>query len=177
MSLGAVMTEGDARLRIPSPLPDGVSLDVFAQWASKEARIIWISDYLETILEAPVDLTNVAGLVEVAGLTAPIAQDANDRVPLYVPSFDYDRVRTMPGVSWDRRRRTYVASKLASLEDIFPYLTPAMRAIWVADRNLDTAMVGLVRARAMREMRSQPSPEPVVPDDDSPEDDLRSAFD
>lgn len=158
MSLGAVMVEGDARLRIPSPLPDSVTPESFARWATTEARIVWISDYLETIIGAPVDLTNVAGLIESAAVGMPVEHDLNDRVPLYVPTFEVDRVRAMPGVSWDRRRRVYVANRDADFALIYPYLTPAMRAIWIADRNLDVAMSALVRARAMEEAKRNPKP-------------------
>lgn len=151
MSFGAVMVEGDARLRIPSPLPANTSLDQFRRWTTPDARIAWIADYLEAIIGAPVDLLNIAGLIDSAALGMPSGHGFDDRIPLYVPTFDMDRVRAMRGVSWDRRKRVYVASREADYNEIYPYLTPAMRAIWIADRNLDVAMGAMVRARAIME--------------------------
>jgi hypothetical protein len=163
LSLGAEMAEGDARLRIPSPLPQGVMEESFLRWTSVEARIVWLSEYLETIVGAPVDLGNVAGIIESAAVGQRVEGDANDRIPLYVPSFDFDTVRAMPGVSWDRRRRVYVADRTADYGMIYPYLTPSMRSIWIADRNLEVAMASLVRARAMQAALSRPG------DDSGPE--------
>lgn len=147
MSLGAVMVEGDARLHIPAPLPDQVEIEAFERWTSPTARIVWISEFLEGIVGHPVDLNDVAGLVEGAGLASD--RDDDQLVPLYVPTFEMDNARHIPGVFWDRRRRCYVADRTADFGLVFRYLTPAMRAVWVADRNLDTVMSSLVRARAI----------------------------
>lgn len=150
MSMGAVLHEGDSRLHIPSILPSGVRVEAFSRWSTAESKISWIAEFLESIVGAPVDLTNVAGLVESAAIGDVSDEGFNDVVPLYVPSFDLDLVRAMRGVSWDRRRRVYVADRTARLEDIFPYLTPSMRAVWIADKNLDLAMTSLVRSQAMK---------------------------
>jgi len=61
-----------------------------------------------------------------------------------------DRVRAIPGVSWNRKIRQYVADRTADFGLVFDYLTPAMRAIWIADRNLSTEIDTLVKARALR---------------------------
>lgn len=144
-SLGAVMVEGDARLFVPNILPDGVTLDAFRRWTGEAARIVWIGELLEGVIGGPVDLMDIAGLV--ASDKADEKQDA--LVPLYVPSFEMERARLIPGVHWDRSKRIYMADESADFRLVHRYLTPAMRAAWIADRNLDTAMASLVRARAM----------------------------
>jgi hypothetical protein len=151
MSLGAIYIEADARLHIPSPLPSSVDLESFSRWSGSTAKIVWISEMLESIIEAPVDLTDVAGLVA----AGDVASDPNEEhlVPLYVPKFEMDMVRQVPGVSWDRRKRVYVADRSADFGLIYRYLTPAMRAVWIADRNIDMAMGAMIRARALIENR------------------------
>lgn len=148
LSYGAVYAEGDARMRIPNPLPDGVQPQAFERWTSSEMRIIWLSEFLEDICGAPVDLLNVAGLLDSVGRDK--ATEGTTGIPLYVPRFEMDRVRAIPGVHWDRRIRRYVADRTADFGLVFDYLTPSMRAIWIADRNLDTEIETLVKARALR---------------------------
>ena len=148
LSYGAVWAEGDARLRIPNPLPDGVQTQAFERWTAPEMRVIWLSEFLEEICGAPVDLLNVAGLLDAVGRDKAALE--SNGIPLYVPRFEMDRVRTIPGVHWDRRIRRYVADRTADFALVFDYLTPAMRAIWIADRNLDTEIETLVKARALR---------------------------
>ena len=144
-SLGAVMVEGDARLFVPNILPDGVVLSAFERWTGPTARVVWVSEFLETIFGGPADLMDVAGL-----LSGDLGEKDQARfVPLFVPSFEMDRARRIPGVHWDRGRRLYVADETADFLLVHRYLTPAMRAAWIADRNLDTAMASLVKARAM----------------------------
>jgi hypothetical protein len=148
LSFGAVYVEGDARLRVPTPLPEGVTLDMFERWTAPEMRVVWLSEFLEQICGGPVDLLNVAGLIESVGeekLTI-----GTSGVPLYVPRFEMDRVRLIPGVRWDRQIRRYVADKTASFDLIFPYLTPAMRAAWITDHNLDMEIETLMKAQALR---------------------------
>ena len=148
VSFGAVYTEGDPRLKIPTPLPDGVSLETFERWTTPEMRIIWLAEFLEMICGGPVDLLNVAGLLESIG-EEKISLGTTS-VPLYVPKFEMDRVRLIPGVRWDRKIRRYVANKTADFSLIFNYLTPSMRAAWIADHNLQTEIETLVKARALR---------------------------
>lgn len=148
LSYGAVYAEGDARMRVPNPLPDGVTLQAFERWTAPEMRVIWLSEFLEDICGAPVDLLNVAGLLDAVGRDK--AAIGSTSIPLYVPKFEMDRVRAIPGVHWDRKIRRYVADRSADFALIFDYLTPAMRAIWIADRNLDTEIETLVKARALR---------------------------
>ena len=144
LSLGAVMVEGDARLFIPSILPDGVSLRIFSRWMTDECRMVWIGELLESVVGGAMDIMNIAGLV--SELSSD--QDA-DLVPLYVPKSEMDDARIIPGVWWDRNRRMYVADRSADFALVHKYLTPAMRSAWIADRNLEAAMTALVRARAM----------------------------
>lgn len=148
ISFGAVYVEGDARLRIPTPLPEGVSLEMFERWTTHEMRVIWLAEFLEGVCGGPVDLLNVAGLIESIG--AEKTSLGSSSVPLYVPKFEMDRVRVIPGVRWNRKIRRYVADKSADFSLIFPYLTPAMRAAWIADNNLDTEIETLMKARALR---------------------------
>lgn len=145
-SFGAVMVEGDARLFIPNILPEGVSVETFRRWSGEGARLIWIGEFLEGIVGGPVDLMNLAGLISE---NTPSKQSRY--VPLYVPSFEMDRVRHIPGVHWDRGQRIYVADESADFLLVHRYLTPAMRAAWVSDRNMDIAMASMVKARALME--------------------------
>lgn len=148
LSYGAIYVEGDSRLRIPTPLPENVELTMFERWTSPEMRIIWIAEFLESICGNPVDLLNVAGLLENIGEEK--INLGSKGVPLYVPKFEMDRVRLIPGVHWNRQIRRYVADKTTDFSLIFPYLTPAMRSAWIADHNLDTEIETLVKARALR---------------------------
>lgn len=148
MSYGAVLVPGDSRLKMPNPMPDGVGPQHFERWTSPEMRVIWIAEFLEEICGAPIDMLNVAGLLEVVGKGQQ--QLGSHGIPLYVPQFDMDRVRAIPGVSWNRKIRQYVADRTADFGLVFDYLTPAMRAIWIADRNLSTEIDTLVKARALR---------------------------
>ena len=143
-SLGAVMVEGDARLFVPSILPEGVALDAFGRWTGDVAKIVWIGELLESLVGRSVDIMDVAGLLTASG------ESREERlVTLYVPSHEMDNARLIPGVHWDRGSRTYVADETADFLLVHRYLTPAMKAAWVADRNIDTAMAALVKARAM----------------------------
>lgn len=148
LSYGAVYVEGDARIRVPTPLPEGVTLDIFERWTAPEMRVVWLAEFLESICGGPVDLLNVAGLLE--SVSEEKLTLGTIGVPLYVPKFEMDRVRLIPGVRWDRQIRRYVADKTADFSLIFPYLTPAMRSAWIADHNLDTEIETLVKARALR---------------------------
>lgn len=146
-SIGAVMQEGDARLYIPSPLPEGVSLDAFQRWSTEQARLMWVGEYLSSVFGMEMDLMRLAGILEQGVSEEDVSDD--QAVPLYVPREHADLARLIPGVRWDRRRKAYVAGKVADFGLIHQYLTPAMRAIWIAERNVDAAMKSLVRARAM----------------------------
>lgn len=148
MSYGAVLSQGDSRLRIPTPLPDGVNIGHFERWTTQEMRVVWIAEFLEKVCGAPVDLMNVAGLLEAVGNGQ--SQLGSSGIPLYVPTFEMNRVRAIPGVHWNRKIRQYVADRTADFHLIFDYLTPAMRAVWIADRNLHTEIETLVKARALR---------------------------
>lgn len=148
MTLGAVWTEGEARLRIPTLLPDGVFLSDFKRWVTQEARVVWVSEFLETLFGTAVDMVNVAGLIDV------IQHEDRERketafVPLCVPRADMDRVRVIPGVEWNRSLRRYVARRGTNFDLIFPYLTPGMRAIWNAERQMDVQVDGLTKSRAL----------------------------
>lgn len=144
MSLGASIVEGDSRLRIPSPLPDGVSIDVFSKWTSVEARVTWLSEFIEMISGSD------DGILDLPGV---IAQSGSDRrfegVKLFVPRSEMDRVRIIPGVRWSREIGMYVADATASFGLIHPYLTESMRSIWMLDQNLSTEVSSLVKARAL----------------------------
>lgn len=155
MSLGANFIEGDSRLRIPSPLPDGVSLESFERWTTPSARVTWLSELVEMVSE------NETGLLNVASVLATLATEENPRsdvVRLYVPKSDMDRVRLIPGVRWSRDLGMYVADQRADFSLVFPYLTEAMKAVWAVDRNIDAEVSGLVRARALIAQREDDEP-------------------
>lgn len=144
-SLGAVMVEGDARLFIPNILPDKVTLDSFGRWTGEVAKIVWIGELLDSVVGRQVDLMDVAGLLS----TGDTDSQQDKFVPLFVPSGEMDKARRIPGVHWDRGRRVYVADETADFLLVHRYLTPAMRALWISDRNLDVAMASMVKAQAM----------------------------
>jgi hypothetical protein len=158
MSLGARFVEGDSRLRIPSPMPDGVSLSSFAQWATPEARVIWISEFLEMIVGKQVGLTDVAGIVS---HIMPENLEERDLVSLYVPRSDMDRVRLIPGVRWSRNLGMYVADSSTDFGLVHLYLTPRMKAVWTTDQNLDSEIGSLVKARALVAEREDCGPNDI----------------
>lgn len=144
MSVGATLVEGDARLFVPSVLPDGVTLSTFSRWRTDRAKFLWLGEFIESVVGEPVDLLNIAGFMADGG-----EESGSDIVPLFVPTSEMNTARRIPGVWWDRNRRMYVADKSADFGLIHRYLTPAMRSAWMADRNMETAMNALVRAQAM----------------------------
>lgn len=144
MSLGATLVEGDARMFIPNILPDGVSLSDFSRWMTAEAKVVWLGELLEGVVGTLPDLMNIAGLM------ADFSGDRDtDVVPLYVLRSEMDLARGIRGVWWDRNRRMYVADRTADFGLVHRFLTPAMRSMWISERNLDTALSSLVRARAI----------------------------
>jgi hypothetical protein len=155
MSLGATFVEGDSRLRIPSPLPDGVSVSSFERWTTPAARVTWLSELLEMVSESDTGLLNLASLL--TGM-ASNRKPESDVVRLYVPKSDMDMVRLVPGVRWSRELGMYVANSRADFSLIFPYLTESMKAIWAADRNVDAELSGLVKARALIAQREDDEP-------------------
>lgn len=158
MSLGARFVEGDSRLRIPSPLPDGVSLQAFERWATPEAKVIWLSEFLGMVAGAEADLLDVAGII--SQIEGGSGREA-DVVSLYVPRSDMNRVGLIPGVRWSRNLGMYVADSSADFSLVHPYLTPRMKAIWKADRNLTAEIDSLVKARALFSKREVYGPEGV----------------
>lgn len=144
LSVGAAMVEGDGRLFVPSVLPDGVTLETFSRWVTDQARMVWIGELLEAVVGDTVDIFSIAGFLANAD-----DDESDDIVPLFVPSSEMDLARKIPGVWWDRNRRMYVADSSADFGLVHRYLTPSMRAVWIADRNVETALSALVRARAM----------------------------
>ena len=150
LSMGAVQVVGDARLRIPSPLPTGVTLAMFRRWLSSEARLSWMAEYFSRITGARFTLTDILGFVSASRENMPYDEGALERIPLFVPRRDMDRVRRLQGVSWDRRFRLYFADESAPYAEIFPYLTPSMRAAWAAEQSVDEIMSSLVFERAIR---------------------------
>jgi hypothetical protein len=97
LSLGAVLVEGDARLHVPSPLPKRVDLASFKRWTTQTARMIWISEMLEGVLERRVDLNDIAGLIDGGGIGTK--GDDDSLVPLFVPRFEMDNARHIPGIA------------------------------------------------------------------------------
>lgn len=164
MSLGAAFVEGDARMRIPSPLPDGVDLSQFEKWVTPEARVTWLSEFVEMISENDANLLDLAGLISSMG--ASTGEEAH-LVRLYVPRSEMDRARIIPGVSWSRELGMYVADRTASFDLIFPYMTEGMKAVWAMDRNFNSEMDSLVKARALVATREEEDEEEIVRELDS----------
>tara|TARA_Y100000815_G_scaffold274592_1_gene309206 strand:+ start:1234 stop:1818 length:585 start_codon:yes stop_codon:yes gene_type:complete len=152
MSLGASFAEGDARLRIPSPLPDGVNLSQFKKWVTPESRVTWLSEFVEMISENDANLLDLAGII--ASLGASTGDEAHV-VRLYVPRSEMDKARIIPGVYWSRELGMYVADRTASMDLIFPYMTEGMKAVWAMDKNISTEMDSLVKARALMATREE----------------------
>lgn len=147
MSLGASFVEGDARLRVPVPMPVGVSPANFDRWTTPRARLLWLGEFIESLFGQSVDFLNIAGILDAAGVDVK-DEAMRDIVPLYVPTSEMDRARIIPGVSWNRRIRMYVADQSADLDLIFPYLTAPMKALWLVDRNAGSEVSALVKSRA-----------------------------
>jgi hypothetical protein len=146
MSLGASFVEGDSRLRVPSPLPDGVQTSDFARWVTPQARVTWLSEMVEMVSENEADLLDLAEIVSGFGVSGV---QAGDVVRLYVPRSEMDRARVIPGVSWSRELGMYVADRTASFELIFPYMTESVKSVWAMDRNIASEIDYLVKARAL----------------------------
>lgn len=148
LSLGAVLVEGDARLFVPRILPTTIGPEAFSRWRGEAAKLMWIGEFLEEILSKEIDLEEIAGMLRV---DQRVDRRNSDFVQLFVPRDCMDRARQFPGVHWDKSRRTYVADRTADFSLIHEFLTPSMKARWVAERNVDSALTALVRARAMIE--------------------------
>jgi len=146
VSLGARLVEGDARLLLPSPLPRNVPLKAFERWRGEEARYRWCMRYVAAILGERAPPPDARALVGTLGRSA-----AYERVYLFVPAYDADRVREEPGVRWDRRRRMYYATPEADLGRLFPWLTPAAQQAFEAEQVLARSLTLLVQDRARAE--------------------------
>lgn len=142
-ALGAFEEPGDGRMFVPRPLPPGIRAENFAAWVGLDARLRWVSEVLSDTLGAN---SSLADLVELEDR----GRAAEDRVALYVPRSEANTARAIPGVRWDRRLRQFTASHKADFGLVFPYLTPAARATWMADRAMDAAAASMVRAAAIR---------------------------
>ena len=147
LSLGARRIEGDSRLLIPRPLPDRVSPQAFERWQGHSARYRWCMRYISSILGENAGVPDLDDLLQSLGTEYA----AHERVYLFVPSFDMDRVRDTPGVEWDLRRRMYFANRDADLRDLFDWLTPAARTTWEAERVIQRGLTLLVQERAFAE--------------------------
>ena len=146
VSLGARLVEGDARLFLPSPLPRNVPLKAFDRWRGEEARYRWCMRYIAGILGERAPPPDIRAMMGTLGRSA-----AYERVYLFVPAYDADRVREEPGVRWDRRRRMYYATPEADLGRLFPWLTPAAQQAFEAERVLARSLTLLVQDRARAE--------------------------
>jgi len=143
VSLGAAFIEGDSRLRIPSPLPDGVSLADFERWTTDEARVSWLSETVALVLGDDIDLM---------GLMDAVEKDAGNKknsVLLYVPRSEMDRARMIPGVRWSRDVGMYTSDESADFGLIFPYLTEGAKKVWRLERHITDEVGLLVKARAL----------------------------
>jgi hypothetical protein len=72
-----------------------------------------------------------------------------------------DRVRLIPGVRWSRNLGMYVADSSTDFGLVHLYLTPRMKAVWATDRNLDSEIESLVKARALVAEREDCGPNDI----------------
>lgn len=144
LALGARRLAGDARLIMPRPLPDGVSAKSFDRWRTQEARYGWCMRYIARILNEGVKIPDIEELMETLGKGAA----SYERVYLYVPTFDAQEARLVPGVQWDRRRHVYYATPDADLSKLYRWLTPAAKTIWETEQVYARALTLLVQDRA-----------------------------
>lgn len=144
LALGARRLAGDARLIMPRPLPDGVSAKSFDRWRTQEARYSWCMRYIARILNEGIAIPDIEEMMETLGKGAA----SYERVYLYVPTFDTQEVRLVPGVQWDRRRRVYYATPEADMSRLYRWLTPAAKTIWEAEQVYARALTLLVQDRA-----------------------------
>jgi hypothetical protein len=144
LSLGASFVEGDSRLYIPKPLPDGVSIENFSRWTTQAAKVTWISELLGALSNMPDSVLDFTGT-----LLRAEGHNSNDFIRLYVPESDGDLARVVPGVRWSRIERMYIANRSADLDLVFPYLTDEARAVWAIERNLRSEVSALVKSQAM----------------------------
>lgn len=155
MSLGAAIVEGDSRLRIPVPLPDGVPIEAFSKWTSVEAKVTWLSEFVEMVSG---NVDGVLNLSDVVGEMCRSQRSNNHSVRLYVPRSEMDRVRVIPGVRWSREIGMYVANSTADFGLIHSYLTESMKSVWLLDQNLSAELSSLVKARAVVAQREVEDP-------------------
>lgn len=144
IALGARRVDGDARLSMPRPLPDGVLEKSFDRWRTQEARYAWCMHYVARILNEGIVLPDFDELMTTLG--RGIA--SYERVYLYVPTFDADEVRQVPDVYWDRRRRMFYAGSSADMNLLYRWLTPAARSIWETEQIYARALTLLVQESA-----------------------------
>lgn len=149
ISLGARLIEGDARLLLPSPLPRNIPLKAFERWQGEEARYRWCMWYVTGILGERAPPPDTRAVVGTLGRSA-----SYERVYLFVPAYDAERVREEPGVRWDRRRRMYYATPEADLNRLFPWLTPAAQQAFEAQQVLERSLTLLMQDRARAEVAS-----------------------
>lgn len=147
LSLGARRIEGEARMIMPRPLPDRVDARAFDRWRGQAARYRWCMRYVARILGEAEGVPDLDDLLQTLGT----GHAAHERAYLWVPSFDMDRVRDIPGVEWDKRRRMYYATREADLGQLFDWMTPAARSVWESERVIQRALTLLVQDRARSE--------------------------
>lgn len=152
LALGARFIEGDARMVRPRPLPVKVDPAAFDRWRTPEARYAWSMAYMARLIG---DFAPVETLEDT--FQSGTGQEAHERVYLWVPSYDIEKVRKVAGVTWDKRRRMYYAAPGTDLRQLFVWLTPAARSIFEAERAVQKAIHLLVKERALKEVAARNS--------------------
>ena len=133
IALGAILIPGDARFVVPVPLPVGVTEKSFERWKGQRARYRWVMSFIARTLG---DVFGDRGLLDeiIALYRRGAAQDGEiRRVHLWVCAEDRSRIRDLPGIRWDRRRKQFWAGPEANLNALFDFLTPEAEAAWRAE--------------------------------------------
>lgn len=142
--LGVKRIPGDARFVRPKPLPDGVSAKAYEKWQTEESKYRWCMKYIARILGSTIPISDFDDMLQSLGE----GQVAQERVYLYVPAYDLDKVRQIPGVYWDKRRRGYYAGLDANMNDVYVWLTPAAKSIWESEQVMRRALTLMVQDQA-----------------------------
>lgn len=147
LAIGAKIVEGDSRLSLPNPKPK--DLRPFERWRTDGARYKWALDLLKDVFGERVSITDpkegLLSLQENSG--------SSDKVYLYVPSYDINKIKEEPGVHWDRRLRQFYATPDADIKTLFQWLTPAAIQCWEAENAMARALTLLVQERARSEFK------------------------
>ena len=116
-AFGATYIDGDARMIMPSPLPDGLTEEAFERWKSPEAIKAWVFRYTNLILKEELGVED-----------KKMTSEGSDKVYLFVPQSDAPSVSQIDGVLWDSSVGSFYVKDPAYLAKVFYWLTPVAKA-------------------------------------------------